>query len=207
MALLFGVLFGSLVVPPVLQLMMTSFGFAGMPGAGPNALAAPQAALISALAKGVLGGDLNWNMIGYGALVGAGVVVLDEVLGRAGKLRLPPLGVGLGIYLPMSVTLPVVVGAVIGHRYDAWARRRRDPGFAHRMGVLTATGMIVGESLWGVLFAAIVYAAGTDTPLAVVGKNFETAALVGGTIVFAALVAWLYARTGRAVAETAAKRS
>ena len=78
-ALLFGVVFGSLVVPPVLQLMMTSFGFAGMPGAGPNALAAPQAALISALAKGVLGGDLNWAMIGWGALVGVGVVIVDEL--------------------------------------------------------------------------------------------------------------------------------
>ena len=159
-ALLFGVVFGSLVVPPVLQLMMTSFGFAGMPGAGPNALAAPQAALISALAKGVLGGDLNWAMIGWGALVGVGVVIVDELLGTAKLLRLPPLGVGLGIYLPMSVTLPVVLGAVIGWRYDAWAERSRDPEQAKRLGVLTATGMIVGESLWGVAFAGIVAAGG-----------------------------------------------
>ncbi|WP_174278776.1 OPT family oligopeptide transporter [Sphingomonas bacterium] len=194
-ALLIGVLFGSVVVPPVLQLMMTSFGFAGMPGAGPNALAAPQAALISALAKGVLGGDLNWTMIGIGAAVGAAVVLLDELLGVAGRLRLPPLGIGLGIYLPMSVTLPVVIGAVIGWRYERWAARQRDAEGASRLGVLTATGMIVGESLWGVFFAGIVYLAGTDTPLALVGARFETAALVGGTLVFAALVAWLYART------------
>ena len=198
-ALLFGVLFGSLVVPPVLQLMMTSFGFAGMPGAGPNALAAPQAALISALAKGVLGGDLNWAMIGWGAAVGVGLVILDELLGLAGRLRLPPLGVGLGIYLPMAVMLPLVIGAVLGHAYDRWAARQRDPDHAHRLGVLTATGMIVGESLWGVLFAAIVYAAGTDTPLALVGPAFETAGLIGGTLVFAALTAWLYARTRRVV--------
>ena len=198
-ALIFGVLFGSVVVPPVLQLMATSFGFAGMPGAGPNALAAPQAALISALAKGVLGGDLNWKLIGIGAAVGVGVVLIDELLGRAGKLRLPPLGVGLGIYLPMAVTLPVVIGAGVGHAYDGWARRQRDPDYAHRMGVLTATGMIVGESLRGVVFAGIVYLSGTDAPLALVGDEFETAALVGGTIVFAALVAWLYARTRRAV--------
>ena len=196
-ALLFGVLFGSLVVPPVLQLMMTSFGFAGMPGAGPNALAAPQAALISALAKGVLGGDLNWAMIGWGALVGAAVVIADELLGAAGRLRLPPLGVGLGIYLPMAVTLPVVIGAVIGHAYDRWAQRQRDPDQAHRLGVLTATGMIVGESLWGVLFAGIVYVAGTDAPLALVGAAYETAGLIGGTLIFAALTAWLYARTRR----------
>ncbi|HEU0045186.1 OPT family oligopeptide transporter [Sphingomonas sp.] len=198
-ALMIGVLFGSLVVPPVLQLMMTSFGFAGMPGAGPNALAAPQAALISALAKGVLGGDLNWTMIGYGALVGAGVVLADELLGRAGKLRLPPLGVGLGIYLPMAVTLPVVLGAVIGTVYEGWAQRQRDPDYAHRMGVLTATGMIVGDSLWGVLFAGIVYASNSDAPLAVMGSDFETGGLFVGLAVFGALIAWLYRRTRRAV--------
>ena len=194
-ALLFGVLFGSVVVPPVLDLMANSFGFAGMPGAGPNALAAPQAALISALAKGVLGGDLNWAMIGVGALVGIGAVIVDEALGRLGKLRLPPLGIGLGIYLPMSVTLPVVVGAVIGWRYDRWAERTRDPEQARRLGVLTATGMIVGESLWGVAFAGIVAVSGTDAPLALVGDGFANWALIGGTAVFLALVGWMYART------------
>ena len=66
-ALVIGVIFGALVIPPVLDLLNTAFGFQGAPGAGPNALAAPQAALISALAKGVLGGDLNWDLIGFGA--------------------------------------------------------------------------------------------------------------------------------------------
>ena len=202
-ALLFGVLFGSLVVPPVLDLMANSFGFAGTPGAGPNALAAPQAALISTLAKGVLGGDLNWAMIGWGALVGAGVIVVDEALGRARLLRLPPLGVGLGIYLPMSVTLPVVLGAVTGWLYDRWADRQREPEGAKRLGVLMATGMIVGESLWGVCFAGIVAASGTDAPLALVGEGFATPALIGGTIVLLALVAWMYART-RAAARAVA---
>ena len=200
-ALLFGVLFGSLIIPPVLDLMATSFGFAGTPGAGPNALAAPQAALISALAKGVLGGDLNWSMIAVGAGVGVAVVLADELLGKAGRIRLPPLGVGLGIYLPMSVTLPVVIGAVLGHLYDGWAGRARDPEGARRLGVLMATGMIVGESLWGVAFALVVYLSGTAAPLALVGPAFETPALLGGTVLFLALVGWLYARTRRAVAE------
>ena len=67
-ALIIGVIFGSLVIGPVLNVLNTSFGFQGMPGAGPNALAAPQAALISSLANGVLGGDIRWDLIGYGAL-------------------------------------------------------------------------------------------------------------------------------------------
>jgi putative OPT family oligopeptide transporter len=199
-ALMFGVLFGSLVIPPVLNLLGHTLGFVGTPGAGPNALAAPQAALISALAKGVLGGDLNWAMIGWGALAGVGVIVLDEALGRAGRLRLPPLGIGLGVYLPMGVTLPVVLGAVIGALYDRWARTSANPESAERMGVLAATGMIVGESLWGVGFAGIVYATNSDAPLALVGDRWELPALVGGTALFLGLI-WLSYRRTRAAAE------
>ncbi|HEX8573920.1 MAG TPA: oligopeptide transporter, OPT family [Allosphingosinicella sp.] len=198
-ALIFGVIFGSLVVPPVLQILYEGMGFAGMPGAGPNALPAPQAALISALAKGVLGGNLNWTMIGYGALTGVGLVLLDEMLGRAKILRLPPLAVGIGIYLPMAAVLPVVIGAVIGFFYDRWADRSARPAFARRMGVLTATGLIVGESLWGVVFAGIVAGSGTDAPLALVGEGFETFALIGGTMLFALLAAGLYRRTMKLV--------
>ncbi|MEG3164631.1 oligopeptide transporter, OPT family [Sphingomonas sp. PB2P19] len=194
-ALLIGVVFGSIVVPPVLNLLGSTLGFAGAPGAGPNALAAPQAALISALAKGVLGGNLNWAMIGYGALTGAAVILVDEALGRAGKLRLPPLGVGLGVYLPMAVTLPVAIGSVVGYAYDRWADRTADPERARRMGVLTATGMIVGESLWGVGFAGIVYLTNQETPLALVGEGFAPVALIGGTLLFAVLTWLLYRRT------------
>jgi putative OPT family oligopeptide transporter len=194
-ALIFGVIFGSLVVPPVLQVLYEAFGFAGMPGAGPQALPAPQAALISALAKGVLGGDLNWTMIGYGALTGVGLILLDETLGGLKKLRLPPLAVGIGIYLPMAAVLPVVVGALIGHFYDRWASRREKPEFARRIGVLAATGLIVGESLWGVVFAGIVAGSGSDSPLALVGEGFETVAVLAGAALFVLLAAWIYRRT------------
>ena len=193
-ALVIGVVFGSLIIPPVLDLLNTAFGFAGAPGAGPNALSAPQAGLISALAKGVLGGDLNWPMIGWGALAGLGFVALDEVLGKLGRLRLPPLAVGIGIYLPMAVILPVVIGAVIGWFYDRWSDRRGDPELAKRIGVLTATGMIVGDSLWGVAFAGIVAGSGSDSPLALVGEGFTPFALGGGVVLFAGLTLLLYRR-------------
>ena len=98
------------------------------------------------------------------------MIVIDEVLTRTGKYRLPPLAVGMGIYLPMALTLLVPVGALIGWLYERWAERAGNPEFAKRMGVLAATGLIVGESLFGVAFAGIV---GTisDAPLAVVGEH------------------------------------
>ncbi len=203
-ALVIGVIFGSIVVPPVLDLLNTAFGFAGAPGAGPNALAAPQAGLISSLAKGVLGGDLNWSMLRWGAVAGLCFIALDEALGRAGRMRLPPLAIGIAIYLPMAVILPVVLGALTGAAYDRWADRTMDPERARRMGTLTATGMIVGESLWGVAFAGIVAATGSDAPLALVGDAFVPIALLGGTLLFLGLVAWLYRGTRQAVTSTPA---
>jgi putative OPT family oligopeptide transporter len=196
-ALIFGVIFGSLVIPPVLSVLNASFGFAGVAGASADALPAPQAALISSLAKGVLGGDLRWDLIGIGALIGAGVILVDELLARTTKLRLPPLAVGLGIYLPMGVTLTVVVGAVIGWFYDRAAERARDPEFVKRMGVLMATGMIVGDSLFGVFYAGVVYETGSESPLALVGAGFAPIALAGGTVLFLALTAGLYLYTRR----------
>ncbi|UYY76091.1 OPT family oligopeptide transporter [Sphingomonas sp. R1] len=196
-ALIFGVIFGSLVIPPVLSVLNASFGFAGVAGASADALPAPQAALISSLAKGVLGGDLRWDLIGIGAAVGAGVILVDELLARTSKLRLPPLAVGLGIYLPMGVTLTVVVGAVIGWFYDRAAERARDPEFVKRMGVLMATGMIVGDSLFGVLYAGVVYETGSESPLALVGPGFAGVALAGGTLLFLAITGGLYLYTRR----------
>ncbi|MBD3728111.1 MAG: oligopeptide transporter, OPT family [Sphingomonadales bacterium] len=203
LALIIGVVFGSLIVPPVLNVLNTSMGFVGAPGAGPDALAAPQAGLISSLAKGVLGGDLNWTMLGWGAVAGAGFIALDEILGKAKKMRLPPLAIGIGIYLPMAVILPVCIGAIAGWFYDRWSDRRGNPEFARRMGVLAATGMIVGESLFGVVYAGIVAATGDDAPLALVGDGFATPAIVVGAIAFAGF-AWLsYARTRREAAKIA----
>ncbi|WP_062764920.1 OPT family oligopeptide transporter [Sphingopyxis terrae] len=198
LALVIGVGFGSLIIPPVLDLLNQAFGFAGAAGAGANALPAPQAALISALAKGVLGGDLRWDLIGYGALIGAAIIAADEILGRMGKLRLPPLGVGMGIYLPMSLTLLIPIGAVIGHFWEKRAERSARPEFYSRMGVLLATGFIVGESIFGVLFAGVVAGSGSDAPLALVGESFEPTAIIVGLSLFVALIAYSYRRTRRA---------
>ncbi|HWK35031.1 OPT family oligopeptide transporter [Sphingomonas sp.] len=217
LALILGVVFGSLAIPVVLDLLKNTLGFVGMPGAGPNALSAPQAALISSLAKGVLGGDIDWNLIGLGALIGAAVIVVDELLGKAKKMRLPPLAVGMGIYLPMGLTLLIPVGALIGHFYNRWAERSANPAFAERMGVLTATGLIVGESLFGVAFAGILAWANrhspvppNDAPLAIMGDGFETIALWVAPLLFFVLIAIGYrmtralVRATPAVAETAA---
>lgn len=160
-ALLLGVVFGALVIPPILNLLNHAFGFQGVPGAGPDALSAPQAAIISTIAQGVLGGGLDWNLIGEGAVIGVVAVIIDEVLKATSnrRLYLPPLAIGMGIYLPLEADLLIPVGAVLGWFYNRWAMNAKSPAFAERMGVLMATGLIVGESLMGVVFAFVVGAA------------------------------------------------
>lgn len=193
-ALIIGVAFGSMIIPPILDVMNKSFGFAGAPGAGPDALAAPQASLISTLAKGVLGGGLDWSLIGIGALIGCVIVAVDEVLRKTTtRMALPPLAVGMGMYLPISLTLMIPIGALLGLLYDRWADRRAKPEATKRLGVLLATGLIVGESLFGVLFAGIVAATGDDSALAIMGEGFEPIANIAGVLVFAAIVLGLYA--------------
>jgi putative OPT family oligopeptide transporter len=199
-ALILGVVFGSLVIPPILDLLNTAFGFQGVPGAKITALPAPQAQLISAIAQGVLGGNLDWGLIGIGAVIGVVVIIIDEFLRFSKRGSFPPLAVGMGIYLPMGAVLLIPVGAALGHVYDKWSARTSNPEFAQRMGVLLATGLIVGESLFGVVFAGIVAATGKDTPLAVVAP-YELAVPIG-LIVFAVAVAALYVWTRREATET-----
>jgi putative OPT family oligopeptide transporter len=196
-ALLFGVIFGAAVIPPVLNLLNQGYGFAGVAGAGKDALAAPQAALISTLASGVLGGNMDWTMIGWGVVLGIGLILLDATLGQMKRLRLPPLAVGIAIYLPMSATLMVIVGSVAGWLYDRGAARAKDPERYKRTGVLMATGLIVGESLFGVLLAGIVVAAGNGSPLAIVGDSFRPVAVWGGALLFALIAFWLYRRSAK----------
>ncbi|WP_426693541.1 OPT family oligopeptide transporter [Sphingomonas sediminicola] len=194
-ALVLGVIFGAVVIPPVLDLLNSTLGFQGAPGADANSLAAPQAALISAIAQGILGGDLDWKLIGWGAAIGAVVVMVDEALRYTKRGSLPPLAVGMGIYLPMALTLLIPAGALLGRFYDNWAKRTSNPEFAERMGVLLATGLIVGESLFGVAFAMLVGATRQDTPLALVAENPWAVPL--SIVVFAGAIVGLYAWTKR----------
>lgn len=200
LALVLGVGAGSLVIPPVLDLLNQTMGFAGAPGAGPDALAAPQASLISSLAQGVLGGTLRWDLIATGGAIVAVVIAIDEWLGvrarRAGNtgLRLPPLGVAMGMYLPISLILPTAIGALIGHRWDRAAERTARPEFMKRSGVLLATGIIVGDSLFGLGIAASVAGLG-EHPYAIVGDEFAGPAQIVALAAAGALL-WLgYSRT------------
>jgi len=187
-SLVAGVIFGSIVIPPILSLLNKAYGF----GAGAHALPAPQATLISALAKGVIIGQINWDLIGIGVLIGIAMIVVDEVLKATTRFQLPPLAVGLGIYLPAATTSAAVLGAVVGWLYNRQTANRPGADVARRMGVLIASGLIVGESLFGVLLAGVIVASGNATPFALVGDSFQRFAMPLGAIVFAIAIVIMF---------------
>jgi len=194
-ALIVGVIAGAAAIPPVLNLLAQADGFAGMATmAGTvhaHPLPAPQANLIAALARGVIEHNLDWKMLAIGAGLGVGVVLLDEAMGALKLLRLPPLAVGIAIYLPMAATVAVIAGAIVGHFYNLYAARTKDPKRSERLGVLAASGMIVGESLFGVVVAGLIVATNNEAPLALAPADFAPANMIGLGI-FAALVVAIY---------------
>ena len=125
-----------------------------------NALAAPQAALISAIAQGLLNGNFDWGLIGIGAAIGVVVIIVDEVFvdrNAANFHRSRSEWESICQWLYPSIPF----GALLGWLYDRWAAGGRNPEFAQRMGVLLATGLIVGESIMGVVYAGTVAATRT----------------------------------------------
>lgn len=205
-ALLIGCVAGAAVISPVLELLYNAYGFAdAMPREGMDpaqALSAPQATLMLAIARGIFTHQLNWTMILIGMAVGVGLIVVDEIMKRTCRVaRIPVLAVGIGIYLPPTVAAPIVVGAVLAWLLEGALRRRAAAAgkpyeqfaeSASRRGVLIASGLIVGESLVGVLMAGIIGASGTEAPLAIAGEGFaQTASFLGlAVFVVVAILFW-----------------
>ncbi len=196
-ALLLGCVVGALVIAPVLNLLYEAYGFPGAlprPGMDPaQALAAPQAALMTTIAQGIFSSTLEWGYIYIGIGLGVVLVAIDQILKRTTKsLCLPPLAVGMGIYLPPVVQTPLVVGAVLGYFLRKHLRAQggeEAEAAGNRRGTLFASGLIVGESIIGVLLAGVIVVSvtngGSDAPLALVGKDFADTAEYLGLAVFA----------------------
>ena len=204
--LIIGCVVGAVVIPPVLELLYNAYGFAGaLPREGMDAsqaLAAPQATLMTQIANGIFKSNLDWNMLGLGVAVGVAAIVADVLLRKRGTGALPPLAVGLGIYLPPTIGMTLVLGALLGWLIQRAIRRYGERNgkdwvaAAQERGLLLASGMIVGESLMGLALAAVIGFSGSDAPLALVGHGFAPAMWLG-LVAFAALFAFFYKRVLR----------
>lgn len=200
-ALMIGVVVGALVISPILELLYKAYGFTGaLPRPdmdASQALGAPQATLMTTIAKGIFAHNLNWDFILIGVLIGVVLIVADTLLRKtsAGKYSLPVLAVGMGIYLPPTINMPIFIGSVLAWwiknritKNSAAAQRERNLKLAERKGTLFAAGLIVGESLIGVIMAFIIAASvttgGSDAPLALKLANWDNIAQWLGLLAF-----------------------
>ncbi|EEA7505022.1 oligopeptide transporter, OPT family [Campylobacter jejuni] len=192
-ALLIGCVFGALAIVPVLNLLYQAYGFVGaMPREGmdlSSALAAPQANLMSTIAQGIFHHNIEWGYMAFGVFVGILMIIIDKILKGTQKMSLPPLAVGIGIYLPPAVNIPLVIGGILKYivmqhltkKYAKNSHKEEKLASCEQRGTLFASGLIVGESIFGVIIAGItvfsVSMGGSENPLALNLANFHDSEL------------------------------
>jgi putative OPT family oligopeptide transporter len=123
---------------------------AGGVGFGGRSLPAPQAGLMASLAKGIVGGEMPWPLIVVGILMGFALIMIE--------VRSPML-FSVGMYLPLETTFAIFLGGIFRWVTDSMRKRR---GFnaaqkarVENSGVLTASGLIAGEAMMGLVIAAL----------------------------------------------------
>lgn len=203
-----GVVSAALVLPLVLQLLLTGYGFGPPTAENPDALAAPQATLMESVARGVFAGDLPWTMVYIGMGIGAAIIALDQYLkSRGSGFRVPVLAVAVGLYLPFELDSAIMLGGVIAWLVSRYQnRQRKQKGEWHetavqaseRTGLLIASGLITGEALIGILLAVPVAIYQTSDVLSL-GINLGT---IFGAAVIAAVCVWLYFNATKAYRES-----
>ena len=196
-----GVVAAAIVIAPVLQLLFEAYGLGTVfprEGMDPGeALQAPQATLMSSVAKGVLTRDLPWDMIWIGVGIAITIIIIDKTLeARGSNFRTPVLAVAVGIYLPIELSTPIFLGGIVAHFA---ARNMRKRGATEeqvenggRSGLLFASGLITGEALVGIALAIPFAAAQSTDVLALAPEGFESVAGVLGLVGLAFFVTWLY---------------
>ena len=150
---LFGIVIASLVLFVPLAYLDKAYHF------GSNALPAPQAGLMAMLSKGIVGGDMAWPLVVVGVLLGISMIMIEV---KSVMLF------SVGMYLPLGTTFAIFVGGIIRWVTDKLRDRRgyndAQKARVDNAGVLTASGLIAGEALCGLVIAGLV-GSGKDVTL------------------------------------------
>lgn len=166
--LLVGLLVSACFMAPVLNVLLEAYGIGDVfprEGMDPaQALSAPKAALMAGLAQSVFDLSLDWTLMSIGAGIGVIFILIDEILKRTSTWRIPVLAVAVGIYMPLEITVPVLLGGIISHFAEKRFKKSKKTkekdlvGSEHvsQRGLLMASGIVAGEALVGILIAVLI---------------------------------------------------
>lgn len=147
-AQIIGVIIPAFVIAPVLALLHHAYGI----GEG---LKAPQATLFASITKALFGdGSLPVNMVVYGLIFGAVIILVDNLFLKGKKFRLHLMPLAVGIYLPVTLAIPIFIGGLIRYFVD---KKRETIDESKDKGVLLSSGFIAGEAIVGVIVAIFLY--------------------------------------------------
>jgi putative OPT family oligopeptide transporter len=145
---LIAVVVASLVMYWPLYILQAANIKGGGTGFGDAKLAAPQAGLMATLAQGIVGGDMAWPLVVVGVMFGIVMVMV--------RVKSPML-VAVGMYLPFNTTFAIFTGGMIRWLTDSMKKSRgyneAQQARVENVGILTASGLIAGEALMGLVIA------------------------------------------------------
>ena len=200
LALFIGAIFSSIVIGFTVKYLDTptpELVAQGINHAIGEKYAAPQATLMATLIKGLLSFNLDWQFV----LVGIFIALTVELCG------VKSLSFAVGLYLPLSTTLPIFIGGAIKGLVD-WLKERKGEEVEDDelgKGNLFATGLVAGGALAGVIVAILSVNLGVAAVLARVNMEMlflrpvlgeEGFMLLG--VLFFAFMGWVLFRIGMA---------
>ncbi|MBX2816416.1 MAG: oligopeptide transporter, OPT family [Saprospiraceae bacterium] len=203
-----GVVSAALIMPLVLQLLLTGYGFGPSTAANPDSLQAPQATLMASVATGVFDGDLPWTMVYIGMAIGIIIIILDQIQEKRGSFRLPVLAIAVGLYLPFELDSAIWIGGVIALLISRYQRKRASQAAgtleeatqrSEQTGLLLASGLITGEALIGIILAIPVAITGSSNVFAIMEEPLGS---WPGLLVVTAICILLYRLATKAFIKT-----
>ncbi len=202
--LMLGVAISAFVIPPILELLYNAYGIGGVfPRPNMDAsqtLAAPQAGLMAAVAQGAFNHQLPWAMIITGSVIAVFCIIIDEIAKKRGT-RFPVLAVGLGIYLPLASSMPVVIGGVLSYLINRKLKAMQIQqnsesvtriAMCQHRGLVFACGIVAGASLMGVVLAIPFAIRQSSDALKIMPNGYASVTEVLGIIVTLGLCVWMY---------------
>lgn len=201
--LVLGTIVAAFTIPLILQLLFNAYGIGGVfPHAGMDPsqmLAAPQAGLMATLAQGVFAHQLPWPMLQIGAVIAVICIAIDSYLKTIGT-RLPVLGVGVAIYLPLDASMPLVIGGlasyviekILTYHYKGNTNAEKEIlQSARQRGLILACGLVAGAALMGVILAIPFAISQSTDVLKLVPDNFKTIADILGVLSMIGILIWI----------------